>query len=143
MVDKKFDASKLEDSGWRLFISYFKEFYHYEFEELSNEYKDRVIEHILINNKDIFSREDVLKENLCSKCGLCCRELVCPHLDTETNLCTIHDNPESPICKIYPWDDDTGFILTLNCGYQKKYCHKFFDQYFTMALKLGDKNGKK
>lgn len=136
-------TSNLEESGWRLFVNYFKEFYHLEFEELSNQYKDEVIEEVLVNNSKYFNREDVLKENLCSKCGMCCRELLCPHLDQETNLCTIHDNPESPICSIYPWDDDTGFILTLNCGYQKKYCHQFFDKFFETAIKMGKKDDKK
>ena len=133
-------TSNLEESGWRLFVNYFKEFYHLEFEELSNQYKDKVIEEILVNNSKYFNREDVLKENLCSKCGMCCRELLCPYLDDETNLCTIHDNPESPVCSIYPWDDDIGFILTLNCGYQKKYCHQFFDKYFTTVLSMRENN---
>ena len=137
-----YDSTKLENSGWRLFIDYFKQFYHFEFEELSNEFKDESIEYILTNQTDVFDRADVLKENLCSKCGLCCRELQCPYLDNETNLCTIHDNPESPICSIYPWDDTTGFILTLNCGYQKKYVHQFLDRYFTTVLKMRDNNGK-
>lgn len=137
-----YDSTKLENSGWRLFIDYFKQFYHFEFEELPNDFKDESIEYILTNQTDVFDKEDVLKENLCSKCGLCCRELQCPYLDESTNLCTIHDNPESPICSIYPWDDTTGFILTLNCGYQKKYVHQFLDRYFTMVLKMRDNNGK-
>lgn len=139
----EYDTSKLEDSGWRLFIKYFKDFYHFEFEELSDEYKNEVIEYILINNKDVFSKEDVLKENLCVKCGTCCRELLCPYLDNDTNLCTIHDNQEAKVCGTYPWDDETGFILTLNCGYQKKYVHQFLDNYFNIALKLmREKNGQ-
>lgn len=137
-----YDTSKLENSGWRLFIKFFQDYYHFEFEELSNKYKDDVIEEVLKNNKKYFTREDVLKKNLCAKCGLCCKELQCPYLDLSTNLCTIHDNPESPVCSTYPWDDDIGFILTLNCGYQKKYCMQFFDNYFAMVLKMRDKNGK-
>ena len=141
---EEYDASKLENSGWRLFLQYFKDFYHLEFEELSNNYKDEVIEHILINNKDIFSKDDVLKENLCVKCGICCKELLCPYLDIKTNLCTIHDNPESKVCKEYPWSDDVGFALTLNCGYQKRYVHQFLDNYFETAIKLmREKNAKK
>lgn len=141
---EEYDSSKLENSGWRLFIQYFKDFYHLEFEELSNQYKDEVIEHILINNKDIFSKDDVLKENLCVKCGICCKELLCPYLDIKTNLCTIHDNPESKVCKEYPWSDDVGFALTLNCGYQKRYVHQFLDNYFETAIKLmREKNAKK
>lgn len=140
---EEYDSSKLENSGWRLFIDYFKEFYHFEFEELSNDYKDEAIEYILLNHKDIFQREDVLRENLCTKCGLCCKELRCPHHDSSTNLCTKHDNQESIVCSTYPWDDDIGFILTLNCGYQKKYVHKFLDAYFTKAIEMRKSNGKK
>ncbi len=139
---QEYDSSKLEETGWRLFVSYFQEYYHYEFEELSDSYKDEVIRDVLVNNQRYFTREDVLKENLCVKCGTCCKELLCPHLDTTTNLCTIHDDPESPVCSSYPWDDEVGFILTLNCGYQKKYCHQFFDNFFTMVLEMRKTNGK-
>lgn len=135
---------KFENSGWRLFLRYFQDFYTYEFEELSKEYKDEVIEYVLMNNSEVFNRADVLKENLCVKCGRCCRELDCPYLDDKTNLCTIHDNPEAKVCKEYPWDDEIGFALTLNCGYQKRFVKKYLDNYFTTAIKLmrGELNGE-
>ena len=132
----EFDESQLENTGWRLFISFFKEFYSHEFPEFYKKYKDEIIEYVLLNNKDIFKEEDVLAENLCHQCGTCCRELQCNYLDQETNLCTIHDNPESKVCSIYPWDSDVGFILNLNCGYQKDYCFRFLNNYFNMAKQL-------
>lgn len=139
----EFDESKLENSGWRLALQYYKDFYHLEYPELSDEWKDDAIEFILLNNKDVFSREDVLKENLCTKCGLCCKELQCPYLDITTNLCTIHDNPESKVCSEYPWDDDIGFVLTINCGYQKRFIHQFLNIFFETKIKMGETNGKK
>ena len=135
-MTEEFDTSKLEKTGWRAFLSWTKEYYHHEFKQLDNKYKDSIIEEVLMNTSYYFSREDVLAENLCSKCGLCCRELHCVYHDYETHLCTRHDNQESKVCGIYPWDDDIGFILTLNCGYQKKYVIKFFNNFFTMVLKM-------
>ena len=40
----EFDTSKLENTGWRFFRDQMKEYYHHEFKELSNEYKDKAIE---------------------------------------------------------------------------------------------------
>lgn len=131
-----FDESKLENSGWRLALKYYKDFYHLEFPELSNEWKDEMIEYVLMNNVDVFTRDEVLSKNYCVKCGLCCRELQCHYLDRDTNLCTIHDNPESPICKEYPWDNDVGFVLTINCGYQKRFLHQYFNKVFKKAIEM-------
>lgn len=120
--------------GWRLFIQYMKEHYHHEFNELSNEYKDNVIDEILLNNAKYFDGEHVLAENLCHKCGLCCREIGCPYL--KGNLCSRHNNQEAEVCRTYPWDDEVGFILTLNCGYQIDYVIKFFDIFFKKAIEM-------
>lgn len=138
---EEFDTSKLEKTGWRAFISFMKEYYHHEFKELDNDYKDKMIEEVLINNKDFFNREDVLSENLCTKCGLCCREIGCVYHDRKTNLCTRHNNQESKVCSTYPWDDDVGFILSLNCGYQKRYVIGFFDRFFKTVVNMRDLDG--
>lgn len=137
-----FDTSKLENTGWRAFIKWIKEWYRFEFTELPVEYKNQAIDLVLHNTENVFTREDVLAENLCVKCGLCCEEIGCIHHDKETHLCTRHDNQESDVCKLYPWDDDVGFILTLNCGYQKKFFIKYFDKLFTKALEMRENNGK-
>lgn len=137
------DTSKLEHTGWRAFISWVKEWYHYEFTELSNEYKDNAIEYILRNNADIFTKEMVLAENLCEKCGRCCEEIGCPHYHQDIHLCSRHNNQESEICRLYPWDNDVGFILTLNCGYQKKFVLKYFDIFFQKAIDMRCNDGEK
>ena len=130
------------DTGWRAFISWVKEWYHYEFPELSNEYKDEVIDYVLKNNEKVFTKQMVLSENLCDKCGRCCEEILCPYYDKETHLCTRHDNQESKVCYLYPWDDEVGFILTLNCGYQKNFVLKYFNDFFKRAIEMRCNNGK-
>lgn len=140
---KEFDTSALENTGWRAFIKWFKEWYSFEFTELPKEFKDDAIDLVLNNTHSIFTRKDVLAENLCTKCGICCEEIHCVYYNQETHLCTRHDNQESEICKIYPWDDDVGFILTLNCGYQKQFFLNYFDKLFTKAIQMRWSDGEK
>lgn len=134
-----FDESKLQNSGWRLFLSEMQQWYKYEFMELSEDWKNETIEYVIKNNVKIFNREDVLKENLCTCCGLCCKEIGCTDWDPKTKLCTVHNNQNSKICSDYPWDDDVGFVFTLNCGYQRQYIKKYLDELFTKAVKMGVK----
>lgn len=134
-----FDESKLQNSGWRLFLSEMQQWYKYEFMELSEDWKNETIEYVIKNNVKIFNREDVLKENLCTCCGLCCKEIGCADWDPKTKLCTVHNNQNSKICSDYPWDDDVGFVFTLNCGYQRQYIKKYLDELFTKAVKMGVK----
>lgn len=138
-----FDTSKLENTGWRAFIKWFKEWYSFEFMELSQDFKNQSIDLVLHNTHNIFTTEDVLAENLCTKCGLCCEEIGCIYYDKETHLCTRHDNQISEVCGLYPWDEDIGFILTLNCGYQKKFFINYFDSLFKKAIEMGVEDGEK
>lgn len=139
---EEFDASKFEETGWRAFIKWMKDWYRFEFTELPLEFKFKSIDLVLKDTANMFTKEQVLAENLCTKCGLCCEEIKCPYHDKETHLCTRHDNQVSEVCSLYPWDDDVGFILTLNCGYQKKFFIKYFDKLFTKAIAMRNKDGK-
>ena len=98
--------------------------------------KDEITES---NNAKVFRREDVLRENLCDCCGRCCKEIGCPDWDSQTKLCTKHNNQNSKICSDYPWDDEVGMIFTLNCGYQRRYVKQFLDKYFTKAIEMRGK----
>lgn len=129
----------LENTGWRLFLSEMQEWYHHEFPQLSNEWKDKAIEYIILNNASIFQKEDVLKENLCNCCGRCCQEIGCPDWDSVTKLCTKHDNQNSIICSLYPWDDEVGMIFTLNCAFERRYIKGFLDNFFTKAVQMREK----
>ena len=132
---EEFDTSKLEKTGWRLFQSQMIEWYSHEFKELSQEYKEKVIKYVIEHQTEIFTREYVLSENLCHRCGLCCIEIGCPDYNKETKLCTKHNNQNSIICYEYPWSD-VGMILSYNCGYQRDLFIKFLDAYFTKAIEL-------
>lgn len=132
---EEFDTSKLENTGWRLFQSQMIEWYSHEFKELSQEYKEKVIKYVIEHQTEIFTREFVLSENLCHRCGLCCIEIGCPDYDKETKLCTKHNNQNSIICYEYPWSE-VGMILSYNCGYQRDLFINFLDAYFTKAIEL-------
>ena len=134
-----FDTSKLENSGWRLFLKEIQEWYHFEYPELSNEWKDQTIEYVIVNNAKLFNRYDVLRENLCDCCGRCCQEIGCVDWDPDTKLCTKHTNQNSKICSDFPWDDDVGMVFTLNCGYQRKYVIKYLNKLFDKAVEMGVK----
>lgn len=138
----EFDESKLEKSGWRLFVDELKQWYRYEFMDLPLKWKFDTIDYVIDHNARIFQREDVLSENLCNKCGRCCEEIGCPDWDPKTKLCTIHDNQNSKICEDYPWDDDIGMVFTLNCAYQRVYVRKYLDRLFTKAREMGVGNGE-
>lgn len=140
-MTEEFDTTKLENTGWRLFQKWFQEFYHYEFKELSNEYKDKAIEYVIENNAKIFTKDFVLRENLCHKCGACCISIGCVDFDHKTKLCTKHDNQNSIICYEYPYSD-VGFVFTLNCGYVKDIFKLYMDMYFKKSIELmRQKNG--
>lgn len=129
------DLSKMEKTGWRFFRKQMIEYYTYEFKELSIEYKEKAIDYVIENNAQIFTREFVLAENLCHRCGLCCKEIGCPDLDRETNLCTKHNNQNTEMCYEYPWSD-VGLVLTYNCGYQRDIFIRYMDMYFKKSIEL-------
>ena len=131
----EFDSSKFENTGWRLFQKQMKEWYHHEFKELSDEYKDSAIEYVIEHKAEIFTREFVLAENLCHRCGICCVEIGCPDFDKETKLCTKHQNQNTLMCYEYPWSD-VGMIFSYNCGYQRDIFHKYMDLYFSKAVEM-------
>lgn len=137
-MKKEFDASKLENTGWRLFQKWFQDYYHNKFPELSNEYKDKAIAYVIENNAKIFTKDFVLKENLCHKCGTCCITIGCPNFDKKTKLCPIHDNQNSIICYEYPYSD-VGFVFTMNCGYVRDIFRIYMDMYFKKAIELAKK----
>lgn len=132
---EEFDTSKLEKTGWRFFRDQMKEYYHHEFPELSNEYKDKAIEMVIEQNAKIFTKEFVLSENLCHMCGLCCREIGCPDHNPRTRRCTKHDNQNSIMCSEYPWSE-VGMVFTYNCGYQRDIFHKYIQMYFKKSIEL-------
>lgn len=125
-------------TGWRAFIDFMQEYFAHEFPELSRNYKNEVIETILLNNEQYITKEEIMAEqDLCSKCGRCCRTLHCPHFDYENNLCTRHDNQLMDICREYPWGGEYGVQpLSLNCGYQKKFFLRWFMTYFEKVIEL-------
>ena len=129
------DLSKMEKTGWRFFRKQMIEYYTYEFKELPIEYKEKAIDYVIENNAQIFTREFVLAENLCHRCGLCCKEIGCPDLDRETNLCTKHNNQNTEMCYEYPWSD-VGLVLTYNCGYQRDIFIRYMDMYFKKSIEL-------
>lgn len=137
-----YDVDKLSKTGWRFFRDQMKEWYKYEFKELSEEYKNKAIDYVIEHNTEIFTREFVLSENLCFKCGLCCRDIGCPDLDKETNLCTKHNNQNTQMCYEYPWSD-VGLVFDYNCGYQRAIFMKYMDLYFSKALELFETAGNK
>jgi len=129
-----------ENRGWRLFQKQMIEWYTYEFKELSTEYKAEAIKYVIENNARIFTRAFVTSENLCHRCGICCKEIGCPDFNPETRLCTKHDNQNSPICGDYPWSD-VGMTFDYNCGYQRDIFRKYMDLYFTKSIELMKNEG--
>lgn len=134
-MTEEIDLSKMEKTGWRFFRKQMIEYYTYEFKELSLDYKKKAIDYVIENNAKIFTREFVLAENLCHRCGLCCKEIGCPDLNNETNLCTKHDNQNTEMCYEYPWSD-VGLVLTYNCGYQRDIFIRYMDMYFKKSIEM-------
>ena len=138
-----YDVSKLENTGWRLFRDQMKEWYSFEFKELSKEYKDAAIDYVIENNAKIFTREFVLSENLYFKCGICCTQIGCIDFNKETKLCTKHNNQNTVMCHEYPWSE-VGLVFDYNCGYQREIFKKYMNMYFTKAIEMmRGKNGEK
>ena len=141
-MSEEFDTSKLESTGWRLFQAQMIEWYKYEFKELPLEYKEKAIKKVIQDNAKIFTKDFVLRENLCHMCGLCCREIGCPDHNPHTNRCTKHDNQNSVMCSEYPWSE-VGMVFTYNCGYQRDIFKKYMDMYFKKSIELmRRKNGE-
>lgn len=134
-MTEEIDLSKMEKTGWRFFRKQMVEYYTYEFKELPIEYKEKAIDYVIENNSQIFTRDFVLSENLCHRCGLCCREIGCPDLNRETNLCTKHNNQNTEMCHEYPWSD-VGLVFTYNCGYQRDIFIRYMDMYFKKTIEM-------
>lgn len=134
-----------ENSGWRAFISFIQEYFRFEFPELDEEYKNKTIEEILLHNNNYITKEEVMAEqDLCSKCGRCCRTLHCPYFDYDTNLCTRHNNQLMDICREYPYSGEYGIQpLSLNCGYQKKFFLRWFTKFFSKVVEMNEENKSK
>ena len=111
------------------------EWYSHEFPELSKEYKEEAIKRVIQENANIFTKNFVLMENLCHRCGLCCKEIGCPDFDEKTKLCTKHNNQNSIMCYEYPWSD-VGMVFTYNCGYQRDIFMKYMNMYFEKSIEL-------
>lgn len=125
-------------SSLNIFLDWFKEYYQFEFMELSEEFKNKTIEEILLNNFKYITKKQVIDFDGCTKCGRCCEQQHCLDYDKETKLCTRHDNPIDDLCKEYPWTGEFGIApLTLNCPYQVAFFISFFDQYFQDYIDRG------
>lgn len=119
-----------------------KDYYHFEFKQLSNKYKDFIIDYILDNNKDVFTADDVTAVDYCIKCGRCCKSMRCDNYDEETHLCKTHDDNRWIICQTAPYGDpDFGLMLHfgIDCDYLVTFLIKYFDRFFEYVLR-GDKN---
>ena len=130
-----YDTEKLSKTGWRLFRDQMKEWYKFEFKELSEEYKNNAIDYVIEHNAEIFTREFVLSENLCFRCGQCCIQIGCPDFNHETKLCTKHNNQNSMMCYEYPWSD-VSLVFDYNCGYQREIFKKYMDLYFSKVVEM-------
>lgn len=118
-------------SSLDIFISFFEEYYSHEFLDLPQDFKMYWIKEIIINNGAYLKKEDVLNFDGCIRCGRCCQSQHCLDWDSETKLCTRHDNPIDDLCIEYPWTGELGIApLTLNCRYQVSYFISFFDDFF-------------
>lgn len=125
-------------SSFSLFLDWFIEYYQFEFEELSIDFKKKYIEKVLSNNGEYITKEQVMEFDGCVKCGRCCREQGCLDYDNKTKLCTRHDDPISHLCKEYPWTGDLGITpLTLDCRYQVSFFVSFFDNFFQFCIDEG------
>lgn len=132
-----------DDTGWRAFISFIQEYFSFEFMDLDKQYKNKIIEEVLLNNQEYITKEDVMAEDLCDRCGECCRTLHCPHFDYDTNLCPRHDNQLMNLCREYPWGGEFGIQpLTLNCRYQTRFFIKWFTLYFEKAMEIKEGNNE-
>lgn len=129
-------------SSLEIFIQWFKEYYSHEYKKLSVEFKNEIIEAVIINNGDYISKDFVENNiDLCDRCGRCCREQYpeCEHFDNETNLCKIHGHQPWSICSDYPYGT-LGMIapLTLNCKYIVRIFIKFFNEVFSKQVNLNE-----
>ena len=134
-MSNDFDVSKLENTGWRFFRKQMVEYYRYEFKQLSLEYKTQAIDYVIEHNAEIFTRDFVLAENLCHKCGICCQEIGCVDFNPETKLCTKHNDQNTEMCSEYPWSE-VGLVLTYNCGYQRDIFIRYMNMYFEKTLQM-------
>ena len=124
-------------SSVKRFIKWFQDYYRNEYTEIPSDIKDEWIEEIVMNNNQYITKEMVMENNFCSKCGECCRSQRCPHV-SPNGLCAIHDKPISFMCEEYPWGGDLGIApLVLNCDYQVIFFVQFFDNFFDKMLKEG------
>ena len=120
-----------------------KDYYRYEYKELSEEYKNEIIDYILDNNKDIFTADDVTAVDYCSRCGICCASMKCPNYNPETKLCTQHNDSRWIICRTAPYGDpDFGLMLHfgIDCDYLVKFLINYLDRYFEYVTNKGDNN---
>lgn len=132
-----------KDEGWRLFVDFIQEYFSFEYTELSSTYKNEIIEQVLLNNQKYITKEEVMAQDFCDKCGKCCRDIHCPYFDYETNLCPRHDNQLMDLCREYPYSGEFGIQpLTLSCRYQSRFFINWFDNYFRKVVELKEEKNE-
>ena len=97
-----------------------------KYESLGEDYIREVVKEIIMNNHDLFSKEEVLSYkngNACKRCGRCCERQFCNKYNPMTKLCSDHEN-RPQICRDFPYGEFTIFLDSY-CGYITDF---FFDK---------------
>ena len=117
------------------FLQWFKEYYQHENTTLPTDFKNELIEEVIVNNVKYVTKEDVINFHGCIMCGRCCVSQRCPHV-TQSGMCSRHDDPIDQLCIDYPWTGDEFGIapLTLNCRYQVSFFVFILNRFFDEAL---------
>ena len=98
-----------------------KTFYN-KYPDLGIELISDIIDETLIAAPNIFFNRELVRDNqdLCLKCGFCCRELDCDNFNGKS--CNDYKN-RSSICRDYPFYEigfETGISLDVQCNYSVK-----------------------
>lgn len=123
-----------------------KTFYKYEFSNLNEDYKNKMIDYVLDNNAKIFTADDVMAVDYCVRCGECCRLMHCNNYNEENHLCKQHNDDRWVICQTAPYGDpDFGLMLHfgIDCEYLTNFLIKYFNKVFSKAEELNNVKNKK
>lgn len=130
---------------WRHLISWLKDYYIFEYTDIDPNFKNEMIDYIVTHNADVFTKEDVMSFDGCIQCGLCCKQMDCPHWDSDTKLCTTHDDLPWEICKTAPYGDpDFGLMLNfgVDCSYLLSFLINYLNNVFEQKRKMEANNGE-
>jgi hypothetical protein len=121
------------------------DYYHNKFPDFDTDLLADIVEESIIKLPLAFTYEYIQSKDYCTRCGVCCINMDCPHLSKDT------DNPKCYVCDIWQnrWNEcrdwpyidienGRGVYLSPECDYSKRLIYEVLDE--RLSVYIGEVN---